>query len=490
MRKFILTTIVFNTSISIFGQSSDVKSINSIIDSKTALEPLHVLASDELKGRGTRRPEIHVAADYIAGFFKKSGVKQADSARNYFQQFNLKTATYASSGSLVVNNKTFNIGNELLQAGGKDASMNAPIVYVNFASREDLDKTDVKGKIVVSNFGAHDSSKVQAAFQHIPAKQMLLIERGAVAMIERVWQKDASWPALQNLVSTGRFVQQEDSIPVFLINTDSAFVTSLADAPTATIKSSGNSIRGLISKNVVGLVQGSDAKLKEQYIVLSAHYDHLGVAREPKIVDGYADSIYNGARDNAIGVAAVLNAAKYFSKNPPRRSILFILFTAEEGGLMGSRYYSEHPVIPMNKVVFNLNCDNGGYNDTSLVTVVGLGRTSADKDIQSASAQYGLRAISDPMPEQNLFDRSDNLNFAIKGVPAPTYGMGVTAFDSTIRKYYHQVSDEVSSFDLAYGLKYIRSYILAAKNIADNPTQPTWKSGDKYEEAWNRLFAK
>ena len=157
---------------------------------------------------------------------------------------------------------------------------------------------------------------------------------------------------------------------------------------------------------------------------------------------------------------------------------------------MGSRYFSDHVVVPLNKMVYNLNIDNGGYNDTTIVTVVGLGRTSADDDIQKAAEAYGLKAIPDPIPEQNLFDRSDNLSLAIKGVPAPTFGMGVTAFDAEIMKYYHQLADEAASINPRYALKYIRSYVLAAKNIADNPTQPLWKKDDKYEAAWMKLFGR
>jgi hypothetical protein len=235
-----------------------------------------------------------------------------------------------------------------------------------------------------------------------------------------------------------------------------------------------DTIKPIPASNVIGWVEGTDPALKNQYIVLSAHYDHIGMASQPKMEDGKADSIFNGARDNAIGVTAVLNAARYFSIYPPKRSILFILFTAEEMGLIGSRYFSENTLVPLKKIVYNLNCDNGGYNDTTIVTVVGLGRTSADEDIKKACEAYGVKATPDPVPELNLFDRSDNLNLAIKGVPAPTFGMGFTGFDSVVRKRYHQLSDEVSTFNLTYALTYVKSYILAAKNIADNPRQPTW----------------
>jgi Zn-dependent M28 family amino/carboxypeptidase len=168
------------------------------------------------------------------------------------------------------------------------------------------------------------------------------------------------------------------------------------------------------AKNVMGYIEGSDRKLKKQYIVLSAHYDHIGVAKVPKMEEGKLDSIYNGARDNALGTTAVINAARYFAKYPPKRSILFITYTGEEMGLVGSKYFADHPALPLEELVYNLNIDNGGYNDTTIVSVVGLGRTSADEDIKKAAASFGMSATPDPLPEENLFDRSDNVSLAEK----------------------------------------------------------------------------
>lgn len=489
MRKFFLTSAVICINLISHSQSANVQQINEIVTADSALEPLRFLASDELKGRSPNRPEIEVAANYISNYLKNSGVKEIPGAPGYFQSFNLKSAIPAQQGSLNVNDKTFTIGNELLQIGGKDVSVSAPIVFANFGSVSDLDKLDIKGKIVVTNLGMNDSSKVREAFGNVRAKHDDVLQRGGLALIERFWQKDVPWTAVQARYGAERSVNNEDSIPVLLINVDDeTFIKSLAAAPTAMLKTSGNSIKNLSAKNVLGWVAGTDSKLKEQYVVLSAHYDHIGVAPIPKTEDGKTDSVFNGARDNAIGVTAVLNAARYFAKHPPKRSVAFILYTAEEMGLLGSHYFSMNPVLPLNKIIYNLNCDNGGYNDTSIVTVIGLGRTSADNDIQAAAKAYGVKAIPDPVPELNLFDRSDNLNLAIKGVPAPTYGMGVTSFDSVIRKRYHQLGDDVESFDLRYGLVYVRSYVLAAKNIADNPKQPMWLKNDKYEAAWKKLY--
>lgn len=240
----------------------------------------------------------------------------------------------------------------------------------------------------------------------------------------------------------------------------------------------------------MGFIEGTDQKLKNQFIVLSAHYDHVGVAAQPKMEEGKLDSIYNGARDNAIGVTAVINAARYFALHPPKRSILFVTYTGEEMGLLGSSYFADHPPIPLKQLVYNLNIDNASYNDTSRVTVVGLGRTSADADIEKASKAYGLASMPDPAPEQNLFDRSDNVSLAAKGIPAPTFSLGIKKFDETITNRYHQLSDEVSNMDLNYSMKYIKSFVLAARNIANNPAQPRWRKGDKYEELWKALFQK
>jgi len=158
--------------------------------------------------------------------------------------------------------------------------------------------------------------------------------------------------------------------------------------------------------------------------------------------------------------------------------------------MLGSKYFAAHPAIGLEKLVYNLNIDNGGYNDTSSVNVIGLGRTSADEDIKKACSAYGLRLFGDPAPEQNFFDRSDNVSFAAKGVPAPSFGMGVKGLDENIMKRYHQLSDEIGDIDLAYIVKYMKCYILAAKYIADNPVQPHWKKGDKYEAAWKQLYSK
>ena len=150
----------------------------------------------------------------------------------------------------------------------------------------------------------------------------------------------------------------------------------------------------------------------------------------------------------------------------------------------------ENSPLAINQMIFCNNVDGAGYNDTSKVTIIGLPRTSAEDNIKEACKAFGLEAIDDPAPEQGLFDRSDNVNFAKKGVPAPDFSMGLTAFDAEIQKYYHQASDQVESIDLEYMNKYWSAYVLTGRLIANDKKKPFWTKGDKYYEAGEKLYKK
>ena len=241
------------------------------------------------------------------------------------------------------------------------------------------------------------------------------------------------------------------------------------------------------SKNVIGLLEGSDAKLKNEYLVVSAHYDHVGVNHQAQTGQ---DSIFNGARDNAIGVTGLLSTAKYLSQYSPKRSVLFIALTGEEKGLLGSKYYADHPAVPLKQTVFNFNCDGAGYNDVTVATVIGLERTTAETEISKACEAFGIKAALDPVPEQNLFERSDNYNFAVKGVPAINFAPGTKSFDAELMKYYHQPADEVASLDFDYLIKYFRAYVYANVLLSNLDKAPVWKQGDKFEVQSKKLYDK
>jgi len=242
------------------------------------------------------------------------------------------------------------------------------------------------------------------------------------------------------------------------------------------------------SMNVAGVIEGTDPKLKEEYIILSAHFDHVGVGKQGGPNYPATDSIFNGARDNAFGTVGLLTAAKALSQQHPKRSVLVLALTGEEVGLLGSRYYAENPLIPLKQTIFDLNIDGAGYNDTTIVSVIGLERTGAKAEIEAGAKAFGLGVFAEPAPEQGLFDRSDNVSFAAKGVPAPTFSPGFKSFDEAIGKYYHQAIDNPESIDFGYLTRFCQAFAHTARLIADRPTRPMWSAGDKYEAAAKELY--
>ncbi len=472
------------------AQPKVVEEINRINSPTVTLAPLRFLASDELMGRATLRPEIHVAARYITEQFRSLGLKEVRGTSDYRQTFDIRTVTPGTSGSFTVNQTSFGLGKDLLYLRGtEEVNVQAPVVFAGYGTEADFNSLDVKGKIVITRLGINDSTSANG-MGFVNAKRRLAHERGAVALVERYKTGVVSWETYTGSFSGERVRKDEPvPLPVFLIRDEAGSLESLIqNGSQGKLKIVHEIVRSVPAENVMGWVEGTDPVLKKEYIVLSSHYDHIGISQQPRIEEGKLDSIYNGARDNAIGTTAVIAAARYFAQHPAKRSILFIAYTGEEIGLIGSRHFAEHPAIPLNQLVYNLNIDNASYNDTTMVTVVALGRTSAKSAITKGCAAYGLSAASDSVLRVNLFEGSDNLNLAIKGVPAPTFSLGMRKFDESIRKRYHQLSDEVANLNLNYTMKFIKAFVLSAKYIADNRDQPVWTKGDKYERAWKELY--
>ena len=469
------------------AQSTDIE---NKFNREEAISHFSYLASDELKGRDPIRPEIEMAASYIASEFEKYGAKQVPGATGYYQLIPFMMSTPPKTGEIVIDGQTYEQGETLLVLSGPDLEGSYELVDVGFGLEADYEGKDLKGKIAVSNVGAPDQMSPAALFSLGAEKIKLAKENGAVGLVEMFNIPSVPWQLVSRFLNrTQLTVDQGEAgdLPYIWVKDSKNSIKSdmakgkISEARFKIQKKTNQAIEG---KNVVAWIEGTDPALKNEFVMLSAHYDHVGVG-EP---DSNGDSIFNGARDNAVGTVAVINAAKYFTENPPKRSILLAAWTAEEKGLLGSAYFASNPLIPLKDIIFNLNIDNGGYNDTSIITVIGLGRTTADNLISEAVSEIGLKAISDPAPEQGLYDRSDNVSFAKHGVPAPTFSLGFTAFDDEINKYYHKQADSVESFDLDYAVKYWKAYILAAQKIANMSEKPFWVPGDKYEGVGKSLY--
>jgi len=219
--------------------------------------------------------------------------------------------------------------------------------------------------------------------------------------------------------------------------------------------------------NVVGMLEGSDPALKDEYIVLSAHMDHVGIGAP---VNG--DSIYNGADDDASGTAAVLELAEALSQPGarPKRSVLFLTVSGEEHGLWGSAWFSEHPATPMSQIVADLNIDMIGRNWKDTIVVIGkehsdLGTTL--NRVNRAHPELGMRAIDDIWPEENFYFRSDHYNFARKGVP-------VLFFFNGTHPDYHGPDDEPNRIDAEKESRIIRLVYLITQEVGNTAQRPAW----------------
>jgi Zn-dependent M28 family amino/carboxypeptidase len=253
-----------------------------------------------------------------------------------------------------------------------------------------------------------------------------------------------------------------------------------------------NTLRTIDSQNVVARLEGSDARMKDEYVVYSAHWDHLGVGAPA--ADG--DKIYNGALDNATGVATVLEIARAFTQvqPPPKRSILFLMVTAEEDGLLGSQYYSINPLYPLNKTVANINIDGvNQWGRTKDLTLIGMGASDLDDYTLAAAREQGRTLSPDPEPEKGFYYRSDHFHFAKQGVPALNPDSGVdftgksadyskTKRDEYNKNDYHAPSDEIKpDWDLSGAAEDAQLLMAVGYRVANADKFPEWKPGNEFK---------
>ncbi len=485
MKWILLALILFSISLVSCAQISEVEQIRESVSPQVSEAHIRFLAADELKGRAIGTPELDLAARYIAEQFRSFGLRTFPQADDYFQKVPLFNHYPPETTELQVDNQVFGQGMEMAVVNGPDDQLTGELFFLKGPAG---DNSDLSGKIVVAQ---GDTATQEEIFGFLTAgkkKANQVAERGALAYLEVYQYPGIPWSAVVGgLHQKQMHIENQEGdthIPFLLLSEDTfrKIYTKRKSVGSLTIQ--GFRKLPIPAKNVVGYIPGTDPELKEQYLVLSAHYDHIGTTQSTL----FTDSVYNGARDNAVGTTALLNAARYFGKNPPKRSVIFLALTAEEIGLVGSRWFVEHPLVPLEKIVFNLNSDEAGYNDTTLVTVIGLYRTSAEQNITQAAQLMGFDINDDPAPEQNLYDRSDNVSFAKVGIPAINLSPGMTGFDQEIMKYYHKVTDEANTLNFLYLERVFETYILVAQKIANSTEVPFWRAEDKYEPSGKKLY--
>ncbi|MFQ5651609.1 MAG: M20/M25/M40 family metallo-hydrolase [bacterium] len=496
---------------------------------------LEFLADDLLEGRESGSRGARLAAMYIATHFERLGLRAVGDDQTYYQAVSLARKRVLPGSELKVEIKgemvPLRFGQDFLVAATPSESgtpIRAPLVFCGFGIKSEQDNYDdykninVEDKVALYLSGEphredENGSDAGAPPHYVSGRTKRRIARqaGAVAAIGVLRQKQLAqfgWAGMQTHLLSARVslmadkAHGEPGLASVILHPQAAsiiFADEQQDyAAVDEAASSGLTHAFEMNKrveikilfedeeihdsNVVAFLEGSDPELKSEVIVVSAHYDHVGMGTA---VAG--DSVYNGAADNASGTAGLLELAEAFASltQSPRRSLLFLAVTAEEKGLLGSKYYVEHPIFPLEKTVANFNLDMIGIGDTTALVVYGIDRSSLGDDVRKAAARFGLEIWPDDMPEQRIFYRSDHYSFAQKGVPAifPSFGTRRSDFPE-FKKFYHRPSDDVtlSWLNYPYMQKHVQVVFQAMLEVANADEPPQWVPDDEFGKVRQR----
>jgi len=496
------------------------------------------LASDLLQGRAPGSPGGDIATEYIATQFALIGAKPLGDSGTYYQNFKLvgvapqpqSTLSAIPTSGAPISFKWLDDFVGVTQRQIPDAQFDAPAVFVGHGivapeyQWDDYKGVDVKGKVVVfftgeppSDDPAFFTGKALTYYGRWTYKFEEATRQGAVAalvihteptasygweVVRSSWgteeQQVALAPGEPSLAFAGWMTKAMGEKIGATISMTADQMLAAADkrgfqARELPLRFKGSApakIRNVETRNVVARIEGSDPQLKDEAVVFSAHWDHLGVG-EP--VNG--DSIYNGAADNATGTAMLLEMAHAWSELPqkPRRSAIFVAAAAEEQGLRGSFYFGQHPVIPAGKIAVALNFDMFlPYGRAKDVNVNGADRTTIFPIVQQAAQRLSLTISPDPRPEAGLYYRSDHFSFARVGIPAFSVdggddlvgkpaGEGAKLFKEFNDKRYHQPSDEYKDdWDFAGMEQFSQFGLLIGIDVANQTAMPTWRAGDEF----------
>lgn len=494
------------------------------------------LASDSLEGRDTGSRGYLIAADYVVAQFRAIGLEPAGEKGSWFQQVPFRRASYDKPPTL-----TMTIGGpQVTLDPAKDATvrpsvtekvrqLSAGFVFVGYGVKDsshnidDYRGLDLKGKIAVALSGTPKGLASDIDAHLASSKDRFAAEAGAIGFLE-IPRNDGprgnpvargGRPLIDWVDSSGK----AGSVPPGLrlhMSVSNEWAARLFDGAPKSLAgvrreakaNSRTSPRGFAlrpvlsvqseskwedftSPEVVGLLRGSDPALAAEHVVLMGHLDHLGMRTDAKPGE---DAIYNGAIDNASGVATMLEAARQFASQPmrPKRSILFIANTGEERGLLGADYYASHPTVPAKSIVGLVDLDMPMllYPFTDVIAF-GADHSTIGAIVAEAGRSMGISVSPDPMPQEAIFTRSDHYMFVRRGVPAVLLMTGHANggkghWDAFLGKTYHSPQDDLSQkIDWNAGARYALLNYRIARAMADAPQRPMWLQGDYFGDLFD-----
>jgi hypothetical protein len=526
-------------------------------DTNKMRERVKRLSADDFEGRGPGTDGGKRAAQYIADQLKSVGVKPGNKG-SYFQNVKLVGVKADPNTTLRVGKtgeatgKTYKFADEFVATTGAQkasVSTDSELVFVGYGINAPLYKwndykgspQDYRGKILlimVNDPPATDAEpdlfggRALTYFGRWTYKYEEAARRGAAGVIlihttesagygwNVVRTSNGNWryevartPATKAPFLQYRAWATEDAVERILAQSGLKLSELVAKAKSRDFQpvKTGLSIKldlrseakTFDSPNVVGLLEGSDPRLKNEYVVYSGHWDHLGIG-EPNAA---GDRIYNGAYDNASGVSTILGIAEAMVKMParerPKRSVVFFFPTAEEQGLLGAEYYSQHPLFPLAKTAANVNIDGVNFfGKVSDFKPLGADRSSLMDHISEAASERNLKLQPDNRPEQGFFFRSDHFPFAKVGVPAVSLQHGdsfisplkpeaESFFKDYTAKYYHQVTDEYHDWwDMSAMIQEAEFALAIGMKLANSPTMPRYKATDEFSAPDKARFQK
>jgi hypothetical protein len=486
-----------------FAITPDVRAMRDHVSADSLRGHLSFIASDALEGRNTPSRGLDIAAEYIAAQFRRACLEPAGDD-GYFQSANFvmaETPMDAFALKLKAGTETISVAKDQVSFNiDKELNFSAPLLKVAYADANSvaaLKPEQVEGKVVITEIPDSRREEGPRRLEMFMARQEFLnkmtgLKAALVLSIDRLSTRGAG-------AGQGRLIDPQDrrgrvqppGTPVITVH-DSKVVKlydELKPGPATAelqLRLPAAVERPVRLRNVIGLLRGSDPILRDSYVLLTAHYDHIGT--RPELT---GDNVFNGANDDGSGTVSVIELASALAtlKQRPKRSIVFMTFFGEEKGLLGSRYYGRHPVYPIDKSVANINLEQVGRTDSSEgpqlanASLTGFDYSDVGAIMEAAGRLTGIKVYKHEQNSDAFFGRSDNQALADQGVPAHTL---CTAF---VYPDYHGAGDHWDKIDYANMEKVDRMVALALVMIANNSEAPNWNEANpktaRYVKAWN-----